>query len=211
MYKVSTLLRAARDLAYKGTTITKGSILTDAQVLGMKTLQSLLAKRWVVPVQDPSARRLPEARQRTKNGIYNNGVLSLTLTDSSDNNSVKYTAMPTYLNPAVILTYAVPGVPYAVTGTGQGQSSGSYSLSWYAPIDSDTVTVADYYVQYKLSTATSWTTNAAVGSKTETQVITGLTGGGTAAASTYDFRVASAPTVSGTAGTYSAVFTAYIR
>lgn len=210
MYKVSTLLRASRDLAYKGTTITKGSILTDAQMLGMKTLQSLLAKRWVVPVQDPSARRLPEARQRTKNGSYNAGVLSLVMTDSSDNNSVKYTAMPTYLNPQVLRDYAVAGIPYAVTGTGQGQSSGSYALSWYEPIDSPaTITVTDYYVQYKLSTATSWTTNTAVGSKTESQVISGLTGGGTAAASTYDFRVAAV--VGGVTGTYSAIFTAYIR
>jgi hypothetical protein len=210
MYKVSTLLRASRDLKYKGATIAKGSILTDAQMLGMKTLQSLLAKRWVVPVQDPSARRLPGARQRTNDGIYNKGVLSLRLTDSSDNNSVKYTAMPTYLNPAAIKAYAVAGIPYAVTGTGVGQSSGSYALSWYEPINSPaSITVTDYYVQYKLSTATSWTTNTAVGSKTENQVITGLTGGGTAAASTYDFRVAAV--VGGTTGTYSAIFSAYIR
>jgi hypothetical protein len=207
MYQVSTLLRAARDLAYKGTTITKGSILTDAQLMGMKTLQSLLAKRWIVPVQDPSARRLPNARQRSKNGAYNNGVLNTGyLTDTSDNNSVKYTPMPTYLNPAVLNAYASNGIPYAVTGTVVGQPSGSFSLSWYEPIDSATVAVADYYVQYKLSSATSFTTNTAVGSKTETQVISGLTAG-----SSYDFRVASAPTVGGTAGTYSAVFTTYVK
>jgi hypothetical protein len=176
----------------------------------MKTLQSLLAKRWVVPVQDPSARRLPSARQRTKDGIYNKGILSLSLTDASDNNSVKYTATPTYLNPAAIKAYAVAGIPYAVTGTGVGQASGSYALSWYEPINSPaSITVTDYYVQYKLSTATNWTTNTAVGSKTENQVITGLTGNSTAAASTYDFRVAAV--VGGLTGTYSAIFSAYIR
>jgi len=207
MYRVSTVLRAARDLAYRNTTIAKGTVLTDAQVLGMKTLQSLLAKRWVVPVQDPSARRLPNARQRSKSGTYNNGVLDLNgLADTSNNSSVKYTPMPTYLNPAVVNAYAVAGVPYAVNGTIVGQAAGAFSLSWYEPIDSTSgaITVTDYYVQYKLSSATSWTTNSAVGSKTESQVISGLN-----TTSMYDFRVAAV--VGGITGTYSAVFSTYVK
>ena len=86
-------------MAYKGTTITKGSTLTTAQVKGMKTFQSLVAKRWVVPVPDTSARRLQTARDQS-------ATLPSYLTDSTANNAVKYIPTPTYINPAALSSYS---------------------------------------------------------------------------------------------------------
>lgn len=209
MYRPATVLRAARDLAYKGTTITKGSILTDAQVLGMKTLQSLLGKRWVVPVPGPSATRLTTARQQSPDGAYNKGVLDTSyLTDTSSNNSVKYTPMPTYLNPQVLRDYAKDNIPYALTGTVTGQASGSVQINWYAPVNNPAL-LTDYSIQYRTSaTATaaagSWSTFAHTASTAVTATITGLTAG-----TNYDFQVAAV--INSVTGSYSNIFTTTVK
>lgn len=57
MYKVPTSFTAARALVINGVAVAKNAVLTPTQVAGMRTLQSLLAKRWVYPTPDPTARR----------------------------------------------------------------------------------------------------------------------------------------------------------
>jgi hypothetical protein len=201
MYRPATVLRLAKALTIAGVSRAKGYVLTDTEVSGMKTLQSLLAKRWVVPVQDPSARRLPTARQQSADGAFEaDGTIDTSyMTDSSANNSVKYTAMPTYLNPQTLQNYAVDNVPYALTGTIAGQAAGSVVLNWYAPANSP-ASLTDYVVQYKLSSATSWTTFSDGTSTATTATVTGLT-----SLSVYDFRVAAV--IGGTTGSYSNTFT----
>jgi len=201
MYRPATVLRLAKALTIAGVSRAKGYILTDAEVLGMKTLQSLLAKRWVVPVPGPSAIRLATARQQSPQGAFNNGVLDTTvMTDSSSNNSVKYTPIPTYLNPQVLRDYAKTDIPYALTGT---TGSTQVVLNWYAPVNGPTVT--DYVVQYRTSAtgtaaAGSWNTFSDGTSTAVTATVTGLTTG-----TNYDFQVAAV--ISGTTGTYSNIFT----
>jgi len=198
MYRPATVLRLAKALTIGGVNRAKGYILTDAEVLSMKTLQSLLAKRWVVPVPGPSAVRLATARQQSPDGAFGpTGLLDTSyMTDSSANNSVKYTPIPTYLNPQVLRDYAKDNIPYALTGTA---GSGQVVLNWYAPSNSPSG-LTDYSIQYKLSSASSWTTFTHTASTAVTATITGLT-----ASTLYDFRVAAI--ISSTTGTYSNTFT----
>lgn len=205
MYRPATVLRLAKALTINGVNRAKGYILTDAEVLSMKTLQSLLGKRWVVPVPGPSATRLTTARQQSPDGAFNKGVLDTSyLTDTSANNSVKYTPTPTYLNPQVIRDYAKTDIPYALTGTVTGQTTGSVSISWYAPVNSPAL-LTDYTIQYRTSaTATaaagSWSSFAHTASTATTIVVTGLTAG-----TNYDFQVAAV--INAATGSYSNIFT----
>jgi hypothetical protein len=199
MYRPATVLRLAKALTIAGVSRAKGYILTDAEVLGMKTLQSLVAKRWVVPVPGPSATRLSTARQQSPDGAFVNGLIDTSyMTDSSANNSVKYTPTPTYLNPQVLRDYAQDNIPYALTGTIAGQAAGTVVLNWYAPNNSPSG-LTDYSVQYKLSSASSWSTFAHTASTAVTATITGLTSG-----VLYDFRVAAV--ISSVTGSYSNTF-----
>lgn len=201
MYRPATVLRLAKALTINGVARAKGYILTDAEVLSMKTLQSIIAKRWVVPVPGPSATRLSTARQQSPDGAFGpTGLLDTSyMTDSSANNAVKYTPTPTYLNPQVLRDYAKDNIPYALTGTIAGQSAGTVVLSWYAPVNSPSG-LTDYSIQYKLSSASSWTTFAHTASTAVTATLTGLSSG-----VLYDFRVAAV--ISSTTGTYSNTFT----
>jgi len=205
MYRAATVLRLAKALTIAGVSRAKGYVLTDAEVLGMKTLQSLLAKRWVVPVPGPSATRLSTARQQSADGTFNNGILNSTvMTDTSANNSVKYTPTPTYLNPQVIREYAKTDIPYALTGTVTGQAAGAVVLNWYAPVNTP-AGLTDYVVQYRTSAtgtaaAGSWNTFADGTSTAVTATVTGLTTG-----VSYDFQVAAV--ISSVTGTYSNLFT----
>jgi len=61
----------------------------------------------------------------------------------------------------------------------------SIDLDWSAPDDDGGETVTDYVVQYKLSTASTWTTFSDAVSPTAGATVTGLT-----ASTSYDFRVA---------------------
>lgn len=209
MYRPATVLRLAKALTINGVSRAKGYILTDAEVLSMKTLQSLLGKRWVVPVPGPSATRLTTARQQSSDGAYNNGVLDTSyLTDTSSNNSVKYTPTPTYLNPQVLRDYAKDNIPYALTGTVTGQVSGAVQISWYAPVNSPAL-LTDYSIQYRTSaTATaaagSWSTFAHTASTAVTATITGLTVG-----TNYDFQVAAV--INAVTGSYSNIFTTTVK
>ena len=76
---------------------------------------------------------------------------------------------------------AVPGVPIELAATA---GNGIVTLSWTAP-DPNRSPLTDYTIQYKLNTATSWTTfNDGTVNQTST-IITGLTNG-----VPYQFRVA---------------------
>jgi hypothetical protein len=199
MYRPATVLRLAKALTIAGVSRAKGYILTDAEVMGMKTLQSLVAKRWVVPVPGPSATRLSTARQQSPDGAFANGLIDTSyMTDSSANNSVKYTPIPTYLNPQVLQNYAQDNIPYALTGTIAGQAAGTVVLNWYSPNNSPSG-LTDYSIQYKLSSSSSWSTFSHTASTAVTATITGLTSG-----VLYDFRVAAV--ISSTTGSYSNTF-----
>ena len=72
-----------------------------------------------------------------------------------------------------------PGLPTGLTVT---PASGSVVVTWTAPVDNGGAAISSYRLQYKLSTATSWTQVNSIGSPTYTQ--SSLTNG-----SAYDFRV----------------------
>lgn len=135
MYQVATVLRLAKALTIGTTPRAIGYILTAADVSTMKTLQSLVAKRWVVPVPDPSARR-----QGTK-------------TTYSSNTSVA--GQPTYLNPSVTKGYANTNKPAAPTALAGASTGGGLDLTWTAPAvtaDANSA-ITNYKIQYKLSGA----------------------------------------------------------
>jgi len=205
MYRPATVLRLAKALTINGVARAKGYVLTDAEVLSMKTLQSIIAKRWVVPVPGPSAARLSTARQQSADGTFSNGILNSTvMTDTSSNNSVKYTPHPTYLNPQVLRDYAKDNIPYALTGTVTGQAAGAVVLNWYAPVNAPAL-LTDYVVQYRTSAvgstaAGSFTTFSDGTSTAVTATVTGLTSG-----VSYDFQVAAV--INSVTGTYSNIFT----
>jgi hypothetical protein len=169
MYQVATVLKLAKALTIGTTSRAVGYILTAADVASMKTLQSLIAKRWVVPVPDPSARI-----QGTKT------------TYSSQTSTA---GQPTYLNPSVVRGYAntaKPSFPTSLAGT--STTTTQIDLTWTAPAvtaDANSA-ITNYSIQYKLSGAGSYTNVTRSASTTATQAITGLTVG-----KLYEIRVAS--------------------
>jgi hypothetical protein len=169
MYQVATVLRLTKALTIGTTPRAIGYILTAADVTTMKTLQSLVAKRWVVPVPDPSARRLG------------------TKTTYSSNTSVA--GQPTYLNPSVTKGYASTNKPAAPTSlAGTSTVTTQIDLTWTAPAvtaDANSA-ITDYKIQYKLTGTDGYTNVTRSASTTATQAVTGLTVG-----KTYDLRVAS--------------------
>jgi hypothetical protein len=63
MYQNVTSLKLGRDLTINGTARSAGYTLTASDVTSLgTTINSLVAKRWVIPNPDPSARRLPEGK-----------------------------------------------------------------------------------------------------------------------------------------------------
>lgn len=171
MYQVATVLRLAKALTIGTTPRAIGYILTAADVSTMKTLQSLVAKRWVVPIPDPSARRLG------------------TKTTYSSNTSVA--GQPTYLNPAVTKGYASTNKPAAPTAL-SGVSSGSvFDLSWTAPVvtaDANSA-ITNYKIQYKASGTDGYSDLSRSASTNSFE--SGFTFSGAVVGKTYDFRVAS--------------------
>jgi len=169
MYQVATVLKLAKALTIGSTNRAIGYVLTSSDITTMKTLQSLIAKRWVIPVPDPSARR-----EGTK-------------TTYSSNTSVA--GQPTYLNPSVTKGYANTNVPAAPTSlAGTSTTTTQIDLTWTAPAataDANSA-ITNYKVQYKLSGTDGYTSVTRSVSTTATQAVTGLTTG-----KSYDLRVAS--------------------
>ena len=90
-----------------------------------------------------------------------------------------------YAGPVTPLT--VPDAPSGVTALGR---DASVLLSWTAPTVTGGRPVTDYVVQYRLATATAWTTFTRAASATTSQVVTGL-----ANSKAYVFRVAAVTSV----------------
>ncbi|MBT0774216.1 fibronectin type III domain-containing protein [Kineosporia sp. J2-2] len=75
-----------------------------------------------------------------------------------------------------------PGAP---TGVGVVSGAGQLNVSWTAPASSGGTAISDYVIQYKLVSASSWTTFADGTSTSTSAVVKPLTNG-----SSYDVRVA---------------------
>jgi len=87
---------------------------------------------------------------------------------------------------AITATPDVDGLPTQPTSLAAGTPTATtMPLTWSAPVDDGGETVTDYVVQYKLSTASTWTTFSDGVSPTAGATVTGLT-----ANTSYDFRVA---------------------
>jgi len=87
---------------------------------------------------------------------------------------------------ATTATPDVDGLPTQPTSLAAGTPTATtMPLTWSAPVDNGGETVTDYVVQYKLSTASTWTTFSDAVSPTAGATVTGLT-----ASTSYDFRVA---------------------
>lgn len=159
MYQTSSSFIAGRDLVVNGVTIAKGDVVGPAVVNSMKTFQSLVAKRWVIPATDPSARRAHTFKNSTP--------------------------MPTYFNPSALNQFfagAVLGAPTALTSP--AKTTTTVDLSWTAPSDGPEPNVSDYVVQYKANASSTWLTFADGASTTTTATVTGLTTG-----TAYNFRI----------------------
>ena len=93
---------------------------------------------------------------------------------------------------------SVPGAPTGVVATAGNTRA---ALSWSAPSSTGGAAITDYVVQYKLSSASTWSTFTDGVSTATTATVTGLTN-----SSAYSFQIA-AVNSAGT-GTYSSTATA---
>jgi hypothetical protein len=75
-------------------------------------------------------------------------------------------------------------VPTAPFGLGGVRGDSSVALSWLAPTDNGGVAVTDYKIEYRLTSAATWTTFSDGVSAATSATVTGLTNG-----SPYEFRV----------------------
>ncbi len=91
-----------------------------------------------------------------------------------------------------------PSEPSATPGNAQ------VGLSWVAPANSGGAAITDYRVQYRLSSATAWTTFADGTSTATTATVTGLVN-----ASAYSFQIAAINSLG--AGAYSSIVSATPR
>ena len=92
---------------------------------------------------------------------------------------------------AVSVTPEVDGLPTQPTSLAAGTPTGTtMPLTWSVPTSDGGESITDYVVQYKLSTASVWTTFADGVSSSTGATVTGLT-----ASTSYDFRVAAVNSV----------------
>jgi len=124
----------------------------------------------------------------TSNFLYAGQDHNLTVSGPYTSNGFTFTKATGYNG--TITTPAqttAPGTPTNLVAT---PSSAQVALSWSAPASDGGVAISDYAIQYKLSSAGSWTTFTHGASTATTATVTGLTNG-----SSYDFRVAAVNSV----------------
>jgi hypothetical protein len=108
---------------------------------------------------------------------------NLTISGSYTSNGHTWTQAPGYNGTITVpASTTAPSVPGNLVAT---PSSAQVALAWDVPSSDGGSVITDYIVQYKLSSAGSWTTFADGTSTARTATVTGLTNG-----SNYDFRVA---------------------
>ena len=88
---------------------------------------------------------------------------------------------PSIVSATPILPITVPGAPTGLTAT---SGNAQVSLSWTAPAGTGGSAITDYAIQYKIASASQWSTFADGTSTGTTATVPGLTNG-----TTYQFRI----------------------
>ncbi len=138
--------------------------------------------------------------------VYKNGSLQCTHTNSVviDNKPVFLevsTTASTFDDVVVYGTKSTAVAPGQVTGLSVTGMNKQALLNWDAPTSNGYAVISDYTIQYKLSSADSWSTFSDGTSQNTKAVVTGLVNG-----SAYDFRVSAVNSYG--AGTVSATVSA---
>lgn len=186
MYRIPTSFTVGRPFTLMGESFAKGDTIgpNEIQLLG-RNLQAYVARRLVIPNQDPSARRTKLA-----------------------------TPTPTYISPSALnkfLTTSVNDAPENLVAT---RGNVEVALAWSA-VTGPEADVSDYIVQYKTSAGSSWTTFADGTSTTASATVTGLTNGtsydfrvaavNSAGTSPYSAIVTATPATTASAPTITAI------
>lgn len=134
--------------------------------------------------------------------VYKNGVLQCTHSTSVaiDNKPIFLQNSTTASTFDDVLVYGIKStavVPGQVTGLSASGMNKQVLLNWDAPTSNGYAVISDYLIEYKLSSADSWSTFSDGTSQNTKATVTGLTNG-----SAYDFRVSAVNSAgAGTAST----------